>query len=232
MRARDFFAVCVLSGSLLSSAQAAQFVVVEARRVGIAVGSVLDPTQPLILKQGQHLTLISDSGETIKIDGPYQKAPASEQGVKLAAAFAGLATAQGARMGEIGTTRGAAAPKPPLPEPWVIDATSVGSVCLLQGQAPVLWRPVAKTAARLTIMPTDRSWKAQTTWPDGAAKLRLSPRLGVHGEASYFVAVNGTESPIMITTVPAILASDAMRAAWMVQKGCERQAEALLRRAK
>jgi hypothetical protein len=32
-----------------------------------------------------------------------------------------------------------------------------------------------------------------------------------------------------VNTVPAALTNDEMRAAWMAQKGCDRQAEALLR---
>jgi hypothetical protein len=32
-----------------------------------------------------------------------------------------------------------------------------------------------------------------------------------------------------MTTIPGTLTNDYMRAAWMVQKGCEAQAEALLR---
>ena len=76
----------------LTAANATQYVVAEARGIGIAVGSVIDPTKPLVLKQGQHLTLISDSGQTIKLDGPYQKAPAAEQGIQIAAALGGLVT--------------------------------------------------------------------------------------------------------------------------------------------
>ncbi len=215
----------------LAAASAAQYVVAEARGVAIPVGSVVDPTKPLVLKQGQHLTLISDSGQTIKLDGPYQKAPSAEQGVQLVAALGGLVTERNARTSEIGTTR-SAGPRPPLPEPWVIDASSGGSACLIQGQAPVLWRPVAKTTADVVIMPADRSWRAQTSWPSGVDNLRLASNLGVHGDASYFIALDGSESAIAITTVPAVLTTDQMRAAWMIQKGCDRQAEALLRASK
>ncbi len=43
-----------------------------------------------------------------------------------------------------------------------------------------------------------------------------------------FIAVNGTESAIAIASVPAVLTTDKMRAAWLIQKGCDRQAEALM----
>jgi hypothetical protein len=215
----------------LSAANATHYVVAEARGIGIAVGSVIDPTKPLILKQGQHLTLISDSGQTIKLDGPYQKAPAAEQGIQIAAALGGLVTERNERTSEIGTTRNAA-PKAPLPTPWLIDATSSGSACLLQGQAPVLWRPAAASPVDVVITPSDRSWRAQTKWSPGADRLSLTSDLGVHGDASYFISLNGSESAITISSVPSILSTDQMRAAWMIHKGCDRQAQALLRASK
>jgi hypothetical protein len=212
------------------AAQAAQYVVVEARGVNLKVGSIVDPTKPLVLKQGQHLTLISDSGQTIKLDGPYEKAPIASQGVQLAAAFTALASNNKGRLGEIGTTR--AAGKAELPKAWLLDATRPGSECLLEGQQPVLWRPAADTAADVVIMPADRSWKAQTTWRRGDTELAVKPDMGLHGDASYLVAVNGNESAITVSTVPASLANDQMRAAWMLQRGCAPQAEALLRASK
>ena len=84
-------------------------------------------------------------------------------------------------------------------------------------------------ATDVVIMPADRSWKAQTTWPRGDTELVVKPDMGVHGDASYFISVNGNESAVAISTVPASLSTDQMRAAWMLQKGCAPQAEALLR---
>lgn len=231
MKIRGTFLAGVIGLSLLAgAAQAAQYVVVEARGVNLKVGSIVDPTKPLVLKQGQHLTLVSDSGQTIKLDGPYEKAPVASQGVQLAAAFGALASNNNGRLGEIGTTR--AAGKVDLPRPWLLDAVHPGNECLLEGQQPVLWRPAADSAADVAIMPADRSWKAQTNWPRGATQLPVKNDMGVHGDASYFVSVNGNETAISISTVPASLTTDQMRAAWMLQKGCGPQAEALLRASK
>jgi hypothetical protein len=211
----------------LSAAQAAQYVVAEARGIGMKIGSVIDSSKELTLKQGQHLVLISQSGQTVKLDGPYHRAPAAEKGVQLAAAFGGLITERNARTSEIGTTRGVA-PKPPLPEPWLIDASTPGTACLVEGQAPVLWRPVANKPASVVITPADRSWKAQIDWPAGANDLPLKKNIGVHGDASYFIALNNSESAVLLISVPATLSNKEMRGAWLIQKGCDRQAEALL----
>ena len=50
-----------------------------------------------------------------------------------------------------------------------------------------------------------------------------------HSGAAYVVSYAGSEYALAVSTVPASLANDSMRVAWMVQKGCEAQAEALAR---
>lgn len=229
LRLLSFTAATLLA---CASANAAQYVVAEARGVGLRPGTMLDATVPLVLKQGQHVTLISeDTGVTLNLDGPYSKAPAADQnqGVNIAEAMKGFAGGQQAHFSEQGVGRGAA-PTVTLPDPWLLDATHTGSVCLLEGTTPVFWRPAAAAnATTFTIMPADRSWKAQTPWPAGADRLTISGEASVHGDAAYFVSLNGTETAIRISAVPAALTGDRARAAWMVDKGCASQAVALLR---
>jgi hypothetical protein len=45
----------------------------------------------------------------------------------------------------------------------------------------------------------------------------------------YFVSLNGAEVAIRLHDVPATLVNDSMRTTWMVDEGCEQQAEALSR---
>jgi hypothetical protein len=54
----------------------------------------------------------------------------------------------------------------------------------------------------------------------------------IHGDATYLVTLNGTQSALTVENVPASLSNDPMRAAWLAGKGCEAQAEALLRSSK
>jgi hypothetical protein len=211
-----------------TAAQAENLIVVEARGVGIKPGSSIDSTKPLVLKQGQHVTLISQSGATLMIDGPYNKPPsAGGQGRSVGATLAGLTTERTARTGEAGVTRGAAASA--LPAAWLVDVTHSGSVCLEENHQPVFWRPDAKSASSLTVMPSDHSWKSQAVWPAGASTLKVTTDVPVHGGAAYVVKFNGSDYALAVSTVPASLGNDSMRAAWMLNKGCEAQAEALLR---
>ena len=77
------------------------------------------------------------------------------------------------------------------------------------------------------VAPVDRSWKAEAKWPAGADRLSITTDVPMRGGETYVVSFNGVESAISMTLVPASLSNDAMRAAWMADKGCEAQAEAL-----
>ena len=228
MRARYLILTALASLAPLPAC-AGQLIVVEARGISLAPGSSVDDSKPLDLKQGQHVTLISQSGVTISLDGPYNKPPTAQGGgTSLGSKLSGFVTEANARTGEVGTTRGTA-PARKLPSAWVIDASRAGTACLQEGQTPVFWRDPANGTASLTVMPDDRSWKVLTEWPAGLSELAVKTNIPMHAGATYFVSLDGNESAIAVNTVPAALASDAQRAAWMADKGCEAQAEALSR---
>lgn len=230
MANRHALGLCALAALLLAgtSAQAESLIVVEARGIGIKPGSSIDSNKTLVLKQGQHVTLITQSGATLTIDGPYDKPPsAGGQGRSVADTLAGLATERTARTGEAGVTRGTTYNA--LPQPWLVDVTHSGSVCLQEDHEPEFWRPDAASASSLIVMPADHSWKSQAAWPAGTDRLRVTTDVPVHGGASYVIKFNGSDYSLAMNTVPANLANDSMRAAWMLQKGCEAQAEALVR---
>src|SRR5215469_16144014 len=128
---------------LASSAKAAVLVVAEARGVAFKPGDTLDSVKPLVLKQGQHVTLISETGSTLKLDGPYDRPPAAggSGGVGLNQTLNALITQRQARAGEFGITRGTVLAD--LPDPWVLDATHSGNVCVMANGTPVFWRPDA-----------------------------------------------------------------------------------------
>jgi hypothetical protein len=210
-----------------SAAQAATLVVVEARGVNLKPGATLDSNQTLNLKQGQHLTLISDTGSTLKLDGPYSRPPAATgtAGVSLQNSLGALVTQRLARSGEFGTTRGQVLAA--LPDPWLVDVTHSGSACIQENREPIFWRPDAAAAATLSVAPSDRSWKADSGWPAGRDRISITTDVPMRVGQTYIVTFNGSDYAVALTLVPSVLANDAMRAAWMADKGCEAQAEAL-----
>jgi hypothetical protein len=213
----------------LQQAVAATLVVVEARGIALTPGTALDDSKPLALKQGQHVTLISETGATLKLDGPYNRPPTGNggQGVDLSQTMKALITQRQARAGEYGTTRGTTLAE--LPEPWLLDASHGGNGCLLEGSDPVFWRPDAGKEASIAVTPVDRSWKAQAHWLAGSDRIAVTPDVPMRGGETYSVDFNGEEFAVTIVVVPRALASDVMRAAWMADKGCTAQAQAVLK---
>lgn len=219
----------LVAGLVPVSVDAAQLVIVEARGIGFAPGATVDSSRPLVLRQGQHLTLISPDGATLKLDGPYNQAPDRDLGkgvdlrTKLSALFAG-----GQRTGEVGTTRATGSRQ--IPGPWLLDISRAGTVCQREDDRnPVLWHPALPKDATITLMPNDRSWRADFQWPAGQDRLDIGATVPLNSGTTYFATMNGHQRAIIVSKVPVDLASDDMRAAWMANKGCEAQAEALLR---
>ena len=217
---------CVLT----QAADAATLVVAEARGVALKPGSTLDSTKPLTLKQGQHVTLISETGSTLKLDGPYNQPPVAaggSAGVGINQTLAALVTQRQARAGEFGVTRGTVLAD--LPEPWVLDATHSGNVCVMEKGTPVFWRPDTKTAVPISVAPADRSWAAKAQWPVGASRLTITTDVPMRAGETYIVNFNGNESAVTVVQVPASLTNTEMRAGWMANRRCEQQAQALLK---
>ena len=228
-----FVALIAILALPSAAARADDMVVVAARGIALAPGSRIDPAKPLVLEQGQHVTLIALNGVTLKLDGPYDKAPAlANGGSDLKEALAALVTQDQARTTEAGVTR-AGTTVAHLPAPWLLDVSRSGNVCLLAGAKPVFWRPGSKNRAHLTVMPADRSWKGEANWPAGRDLLSAPADLPVHGDAVYFMTIDGgEESAVTVNLVPGTLGSAAMQAAWLAHQGCEAQAEALMRQVK
>ncbi len=211
-------------------AQDATLVVLEARGVGLHPGETLDPEKPLVLKEGQHVTFVTASGGTLRLDGPYNKTPGAEidrRGI-LPLTLEALLTQQQMRSGEAAISRGRPVPSN-LPDPWLVDASRSGSACVLGGSDPIFWRGDTAKVAVVAVMPSDRSWKSEAQWPAGKDRIAVPTNVPMRGGMTYFVQYDHVESTIKLNALPAALKNDQMRASWMAQKGCEAQAEALLR---
>ena len=226
-------ALALLGASVMAqSTSAAVLVVAEARGIALKPGATLDSTKPLTLKQGQHVTLISETGSTLKLDGPYDRPPVAGGaggGVGLNQTMAALVTQRTARAGEFGVTRGTVLAD--LPDPWVLDATHSGNVCVLENGTPTFWRPDNKAAATLAVAPVDRSWNAKAQWPVGQDRIAVTTDVPMKAGETYVVTFNGTESAVTLVQVPATLTNVDMRAGWMANRRCEQQAQALLKTA-
>jgi len=220
------------AAAMLGSAavDAGELIVVEARGIALQAGQVVDDTQKLTLTEGQRVTLIAANGNTLKLRGPYDQAPAAAAGseANLGTALAALLVQKQTRTSEVGVTR--AGPEAgELPDPWVLDITRPGNLCIRDGVPIVVWRPEAKRAANLSINSTDKSWKVITQWPSGVDRLTLPQRFPAKNRATYLVELGAVRAAVTLHTIPATVDQDKMRAGWMIEKGCAEQANALIK---
>ena len=230
---KTVFTALLLTTLIPLSAQAVEVYVVEAKGADFAPGKVLDGAKPLSLAVGQKLVLVTNDGRTIKLKGPFDGAPAPEGQMAqadMAKSLKGLMTAQAADTSSAGVVRSsAAAVRPVPPEPWLVDIRHGGDSCVAEGAEAVLWRGRDSLAeTEIEISPADRSWRAHAPWPGGSDRLAMPPALPLHDGKSYVVALGKSNAVITIHAVPASLGSDAARAAWLLQLGCDAQAQALI----
>src|ERR1700676_1270199 len=124
-------AVACVAGVALATpaARAGDLVVIEARGLPLQAGQVIDDTKPLVLKEGQRVTLIAANGNTLKLRGPYDQAPGSGEGgsgAGLSDALQALIVQKQSRTSDVGVVRaGGEAAK--LPEPWLLDVRRPGN---------------------------------------------------------------------------------------------------------
>jgi hypothetical protein len=211
------------------AAAAADFVVVEADGIRLPAGKTIDGAQPLNLQDGQAVTLLSQAGQTIHIDGPSSATPdslSSGGATDVKTAMAALITETKARTSEVGVVRGENDVK--LPDPWVVDISHPGTSCVREGEAVVLWRSPPFTAAVVAFAPKDRSWNISGTWPANADRVTLPANMPLKDDVDYIIEVANHTSPVTVRLLPKSVNNDAMRAGYMREVGCGNQLSALL----
>jgi hypothetical protein len=221
----------MLAGSLASAAASeANYVVIEARGAGFTPGQRVQDTTPLVLKESERLTLIGPDGKTLTLRGPFTGRARDRAGplAPPAQALSALLATRDERISAIGVVRaGLGAGK--LPHSGWLDAGRGGARCLREGAPVVFWRAQSDRAARLVISPADRSFALELPWPAGASSLRLPESAGFDQQSLVQVSVDQEEFSLAFHRLPASLTEPLMQAAWMMEKGCLQQADALLR---
>lgn len=214
------------------SALAASMTVVEARGGSARPGQKIESNASITLREGEKLVLIAPDGRVIALRGPYS-GPALRGGGSIQdprKALTALIALRNERTNSIGAVR-SAAEAAKLPEPWWIDISRPGERCIRPSDKIIWWRPDAELADSFSILPLDRSWKADFTWSNGQAWMR-SPRLAELVSTRRFLVRQGRrELPIRMNVIASGADEPIVVAAWMLEKGCTQQADALLRQA-
>lgn len=212
---------------------AVNLIVMEARGAGLKVGQTIDSAKPLLLKEGERVTLIGPDGNKLALRGPFNEAPLQKTAAALdpKKALVALVANRDARTSTAGVIRagGSAAP---LPEPWLMDVSRPGVRCIQQGTRPVFWRPDAAKKTRLVVSPADRSFRAEFDWPQGSDRLQMPESSRFETQNLLRVELEGQEFAIGLSEIPAGIDNPLVLFAWMSEKSCLQQADALIAQVK
>jgi hypothetical protein len=216
---------------IAADAAAAEVVVIASNVPGLAAGQIVDGTQPLVMVEGQRLTVVTGQGQTLTRSGPFKgyvadaAAPADKG---LLTALSALASGPAAGKVALGGVRGL--PNASPTNPWAVAVDRAGDHCVLDGAPVRLWRSAAGNAQPFTLMGAKDEGQATVQWPGGSDTLTWPEGVRIVDGAVYFARFGTASSAkrLVLHVVPADLPSDAHRAARMGQHGCRLQGQAVL----
>lgn len=223
--------------TLGGAAQADPLIVIAATNAGerYQPGTQIDTADAVELAAGGRLTLMSQAGAIIKLDGPHS-GPAAASGAASGSDWPdGMKRVAGLVSTETGATNVLGASRKPdgttgiaaQPDLWLLNTDSSGERCIQSGKLG-LWRREADRDADVVVR-GERERLPKAVWPSGAHLLELPDRLAQDGDR-LVLSVNRKPRRYTLHVLPeAIDAKDhGALLRWMIDKDCKRQAILLI----
>lgn len=216
-------AFAAATATLLTASQAAADILVM-RASGPAAqrfrpGTLLPDARPIRLGATDVLELLSDTG-TWTWTGPGDF-PAATRTVRTSAGIA-APDLRRTRVGAVRSVGGATM----RPNVWMIDLAAPGAVCVLSGNAPLLWRMTAETAATTTITGADGSI-GTVEWSAGQAAAPWPASVPVVDGAGYRLTGHGEAVDIMIKVLASSPSSLPAAGMALIEHDCQSQIDVL-----
>jgi len=229
IRTAHLFAA-TLAAALAGTAFAYPLVVVDARGGQLRPGVRVDSAAPLSLKPGERVVLVGPDGRVSIVQGPHNGPPAAAGGPvqNPRLALAALIATRNDRASTVGAVRSGALAAA-LPAPWLIDVSRPGERCIRDDAPPIWWRPATSDAASFVVYPVDRSWRANFQWKPGEDQITAPALMRLDGAKMIVIKTGTQERAIRLNIIPADITDPAVLAAWMLEKACVQQADALMR---
>lgn len=223
---------CLVLGLLLpASGLADQLVIVASTVEDLPRGTMVDGSAELTLPEGSSLTLVSKSGELMKLEGPFQGIPSSgDPGEGDAGLLFALEQLLENRKAEETPGVFRAAPGGDQPAgPWWIDTSRSGHYCVHPAHPPVLWRPRPAAAEGIEIRQLRGGGAGEAQWAAGEATASWPEKLKVEDGGAYVLQKGRSPRRQIIVHVLGEEAGEdeLQQLVGLVSQGCMQQAETL-----
>lgn len=216
----------------MRAALAAEIVIIESTVPGIEAGSIVADTDAITVPAGELIVIVEEDGSSRTIEGPFKGAIGSAgeaAGGGLIANLGKLVQDREKSRQVLGAIR--AAPGQIAPEVFLVDVGRSGIACVPDGEMVTLWRPeTLGMETEFTLEAATGTASTRVLWPENVQTLDWPGDLAAKDGAVYRARLMAAPRPAEITLrrIPAELASDAERIAWMIEAGCRRQARLAL----
>ena len=229
-------ACTALLGALARAAEAAPLVVVKSDDPLLPPGMVID-SEAIKLAAGKSLSVITPSGQRLKLKGPAQGAtglPGGSAGpgdANRVAALSSLLASNSGRTSTVGVIRNAPKGRAPAyaPEAAALSVAAAGPQCLAGDGPYSLWRPAGQAVQQVEI--SAGGGTAVTLAMGDAQKVPLPTALALTDGARLNLRVDGGPAfAVEILLLPGESGDPLDRVVWMSSNRCAAQAKLLLER--
>ena len=234
MRMVQAIVALALIGGWAAPGQAADLVVIASGDPAVTIGTKIDGSESISIPAGASLVLVSSTGQTIKLTGPYDGAPDpsnTNADSRLVDSLSKLIEEEGGSTTTLAVFRGGF-DKPPIgrPDIWGVEIDKEGRYCLRPDRPAMLWWRSARSGAVIKLsINGDDSGGARIRWPTSKKYTAWPDTLVLSDGATYVARFRAGDAGTPLTTVlMPTLDTDAHRAAWMAEHGCARQALGVL----
>lgn len=184
-------------------------------------GRRLDSSARIVLRPGDSIVLFS-KGTTRTLRGPGTFAATGPVRAGI-----GLAAVSGNRRARTGALRNRET-APGRPGLWHVNVTRGGTVCILDPQRAVLWRPDATETVKLRVEPSNGA-PQEVKWSSGEITLAWPDTVPLLEGVAYRLSTGDPETSSQIQFAFLDAATDLETvASQLIEKGCDEQLDVLI----
>jgi hypothetical protein len=220
----------------------ADSVIVASTSPDYAAGQVIGTGQGIELAEGESVRLLTGSGRTLTIRGPYSGVVEEGSDVKdkgVTPVLVTLLSGPAQDNSTLGATRSAlpldsgAAPTEVNDDAMAVrvDVTRSGKYCIRPGAKILISRPADSREDRLSLTNQATSSTETLVWGGDARAIEWQVNMPAEGELQFLARLGLLGGPVRLELIPVTFESDepGAMAVRLLERGCQAQAQPLLR---